>query len=54
MYYLWDLCNDFTSLTFRLLIRDLILLGAFLTGQMEPEVWHRKMLQKCQWLIQSV
>lgn len=54
MCYLWDLGDDFTSLTFRLLICDLILSCAFLTGQMGPKVWHRKVLQKCQRLSQSV
>ena len=54
MYYLWDLGNDFTSLTFRLLIYDL----GFIS---EPSLWGRRspmpgteeMLEKCQWLIHS-
>ena len=41
-YYLWDLGNDFTALTFRRLTYDLIHLSTFLTGQREPQAWQRR------------
>lgn len=53
-YYPWDLGNDFTSLTFRLLIYDLGFISeASLWGRRSLMPGTEEMLEKCQWLIHS-